>query len=54
MGQHHWADEPDHEHDLELLAAVSGTGEVREPDEDAAAEADRLAADAQPDLRGDT
>jgi hypothetical protein len=53
MGEHHWSDDSDDEHDLALIAAVCGLGDVREPDAGAIAAADELDADGQPDLRGD-
>lgn len=45
---HHWSEHPD----LELVAAVTGLGEVLEPDELVAADADALP-DHGTDLRGD-
>lgn len=54
MSEHHWSDDDaDDEHDLALIAAVCGLGDVREPDADAIAAAAELDADGQPDLRGD-
>lgn len=45
---HHWSEHPD----VELVAAVTGLGEEREPDEQAIADAGALP-DHGTDLRGD-